>query len=418
MWLVRPLPLDGESLYSILFRLSLGNDISTQDACSVLLGAKQGRDLDKLSPFCALSISEAAELTEEQAIALTCYRWNRLITPNMPATRHSLDWLPALPSRKGEVLPLAYPRCPLCLEEGTIPYARINHRLAFVTCCPKHKVFLVSKCHACGNHLTFPNEQPFLCVACGKDQRDYLETAPQAFIEAQENLLSILERGWTENEHYGAQYSFVFFRLLMWLCRMLTSKSWGKTLRQAIRSVGGPQSNVEENTLWHRGNERIYQLSPLERAKLLSTALWLWGDWPRRFIDVCRSVNLFSHTILSYGRNPPFLLLDPVREALLKPFYAFSRAEVNSAKKYLHKRGRRVTLSELQTLTGNKLHAWSNEGYAGRVCIPYGEGRYWKLDGINNQVRASVKVQAHIEGLKTAQWVERALQQALQKNCR
>ena len=185
MWLVRPLPLEGESVYSILFRLSSGNDISVQDACSVLFGTKQGGDLDKLSPFYALPISEAAELTEEQTIALTCYRWDSLITPSMPANSHSLDWLPALPFRKGEVLPLAYPRCPLCLkEEGTIPYARINHRLAFVTCCPKHKVFLVSKCHACGNHLHFPNSEPFLCIACGKDQRSALEPAPQAFIEA------------------------------------------------------------------------------------------------------------------------------------------------------------------------------------------------------------------------------------------
>ena len=105
-----------------------------------------------------------------------------------------------------------------------------------------------------------------------------------------------------------------------------------------------------------------------------------------------------------------------MREALLKPFYALSEAEVNSAKAYLHKNGKRATLTELQALTGNKLHAWSNEGDAGRICIPYGESRYWKLDGINSRVRASVKAQAHIEGLKTAQWVERALEQALQKN--
>ena len=110
-----------------------------------------------------------------------------------------------------------------------------------------------------------------------------------------------------------------------------------------------------------------------------------------------------------------FILLDPVREALLKPFYALSGAEVNSAKAYLHKNGKRATLTELQALTGNKLHAWSNEGCAGRICIPYGESRYWKLDGINSRVRANVKTQAHIEGLKTAQWVERALEQALQK---
>ena len=49
-----------------------------------------------------------------------------------------------------------------------------------------------------------------------------------------------------------------------------------------MRSADGPQSNVEENTFWYRGNERIYQLSPLERAKLLSSALWLWRGAARR----------------------------------------------------------------------------------------------------------------------------------------
>ena len=188
MWLVQPITQKEESMHSLLMRLSAGNDISIQAARSILFATDKKQDLDKISTFHASLVADAANLSEKQAQSLACRKWNGKLIADMDSGRNNFDWLPALPFRKGEAkdedLPLAYPRCIPCLQEGGLPYARITHRLAFVTCCPKHKVFLVSKCHACGNHLHFPNSEPFLCIACGKDQRSALEPAPQAFIEA------------------------------------------------------------------------------------------------------------------------------------------------------------------------------------------------------------------------------------------
>ena len=415
MWLVRPIVQTEESMSSVMLRLSMGNKLSTQDACSILFGTDDKRDLDKLSPFHTSLVAEAANLSEKQAQSLSCRQWNGKLVADM-STSSPINWLPLLPSRQDEALPLAYPRCIRCLQEDdNVPYARITHRLNFVVCCPKHRVFLTQKCHACGKPLPFPNAEPFLCSSCGKDQRNAVTDAPNAFAEAQNALLDILEQGWIPTDRYGAQYSFVFFRVLLCLCRLLTSKNWGKTLRQAVRDAGGPQSNIEENVFWYRGDERIARLSSFDRAKLLSSALWLWEDWPARFVDTFQKIGLFSHTILSYGRNPPFILLDPVREFLLKPFYTFSEQEVRSAKAFLHKQGKRACMTSLQALTGNKLHYWSDAGDPGRICVPYGLGRYWKLDGISSQVKAQVKKEAVTEGIKTAQWVERALEQALEK---
>ena len=416
MWLVQPIAQKEESMSSVMLRLSTGNKLSTQDACSILFGTDDKRDLDKLSPFHASLVAEAADLYEKQAQALSARQWNGKLVADM-STRNPINWFPSLPSRQDETLPLAYPRCIPCLEEDSLPYARITHRLGFVTCCPKHKVFLTQKCHPCGKPLPFPNTEPFLCPSCDADQRDAVINAPNAFVEAQNALLDILEQGWVKTDRYGAQYSFVFFRVLLCLCRLLTSKNWGKALRQAVRNAGGPQSNIEENVFWYRGDERIARLSSFDRAKLLSSALWLWEDWPTRFVDTFQKIGLFSHTILSYGRNPPFILLDPVREFLLKPFYTFSEAEVSSAKAYLHKQGKKACITSLQALTGNKLHAWSDAGDPGRICVPYGLGRYWKLDGVSPGVKARVKQEAITEGIKTAQWVERALEQVLRKNC-
>ena len=168
MWLVRPIVQKEESMFSMLLRLSTGNKLSTQDACSVLFGKNEKRDFDKLSPFRASLVAEAAELTAKQAQSLTCWQWDGKLVPDMKG-RNNLDWLPHLPSRKEETLPLAYPRCIRCLQEDDdVPYARITHRLNFVVCCPKHRVFLTQKCHACGKPLPFPNTEPFLCPSCGK----------------------------------------------------------------------------------------------------------------------------------------------------------------------------------------------------------------------------------------------------------
>ena len=56
--------------------------------------------------------------------------------------------------------------CPACMTES--PYLRHHWEHAYVTACPKHRIQLVDKCNACGEHLSPMRLYLGLC-ACGND---------------------------------------------------------------------------------------------------------------------------------------------------------------------------------------------------------------------------------------------------------
>lgn len=48
------------------------------------------------------------------------------------------------------------PYCPQCLMENGVLHSPLSHRLAFVTCCPKHKVWLLDRCPTCETRAAQP----------------------------------------------------------------------------------------------------------------------------------------------------------------------------------------------------------------------------------------------------------------------
>lgn len=70
--------------------------------------------------------------------------------------------------------------CPFCLEEG-VPYYRMSWRLAWHTCCEKHRVRLIDSCPGCGvplqpHRLALGNPDLAKCFSCGHLLLSRLET--------------------------------------------------------------------------------------------------------------------------------------------------------------------------------------------------------------------------------------------------
>ena len=62
--------------------------------------------------------------------------------------------------------------CPMCLSTDKNPYFRLNWRIAWYTCCEKHKVNLIEKCEKCNlphqpHRVEVINGNNYVCFNCG-----------------------------------------------------------------------------------------------------------------------------------------------------------------------------------------------------------------------------------------------------------
>lgn len=79
--------------------------------------------------------------------------------------------------------------CPCCLKEAV--YLRQHWEHAYVTSCPVHRVGLIDRCEACGEHLS-PNREHITLCGCGHDLRDSI-TLPTS--NAQHWLSALIASG-------------------------------------------------------------------------------------------------------------------------------------------------------------------------------------------------------------------------------
>jgi hypothetical protein len=122
-------------------------------------------------------------LEEEQLYALTLHRFaSRLYklhssTSPFPTYHHDRDSIdrPLLwyEDQHRFFLSETYTRiCPLCLEEDDASerHDRLFWRYRHILICPKHHVFLVSRCPACQAHIPALRPNPLICPTCKKGE--------------------------------------------------------------------------------------------------------------------------------------------------------------------------------------------------------------------------------------------------------
>ncbi|MFL5661832.1 MAG: TniQ family protein [Ktedonobacteraceae bacterium] len=131
----------------------------------------------------SLLLSRLLLLEEEQLYALTLHRFAARFTQ----PRHSAPSVPTQPNdRRSSGRPILDERdcsfflprrnmqvCPLCLDEGE-GYDRLYWRCDLLLLCPRHCVFLVSRCPACRAPIPALRPQSTTCPSCGKG--DYRST--------------------------------------------------------------------------------------------------------------------------------------------------------------------------------------------------------------------------------------------------
>ena len=411
-WPIRPQPMGDETFGSWFSRLAWANGVTATELHAISLpGARMHRrDLDRLAEAELLeNVSQHTGASVEDLANRTFRYWSgRLFESDDHRTK--LIWLtPAgqIETKKcfGQQL------CPECLSEHREPYLIQHWRLGFVTSCDVHNVLLVDRCPRCRSPIqplyhSSPYSTVSDCWNCGFDFREATieETPP---FSHQKDLVQIAERGWTYlgDEHF--LYSISFFRLLWTIYRLLATGRFAFSLREKADKKVPPSSipTIKE----------IERLNPRCRRVLLGMAMALLEDWPCRFVDACHEVGISTRVLIKDPAQVPHALWDVARTQLLEPSIRVSQAEILAAKRFLEKRGAIATHRNLSEILGTKFKTHRRLASPAKESCPWGEHRYWKLDGVSAAVRANARKAAHHEGERIGPWVDKVLRDALRR---
>lgn len=219
--------------------------------------------------------------------------------------------------------------CPLCLATDEIPYYRKTWRLALFTFCDVHDVMLHDCCPQCqspvmfhrqelGNRWANKIESLSLCTACGFDlkrapvcQASTIEIGAWLALKSQ---LFYLDNGWTFTPGMTFLYSHLYFDVLRNLIRKLLS-NWttGRLLQHAQEIFYVPISL----NLHHDEPFEFYGVN--ERHYLVQIATWYLLDWPKRFLEISKTLRVRYSELMREFDPIPFWFIDSVAQLEIKP---------------------------------------------------------------------------------------------------
>jgi hypothetical protein len=144
-------------------------------------------------------------------------------------------------------------------------------------------------------------------------------------------------------------------------------------------------------------------------------AYWLMAAWPTRFISAALAVGLSKRDLLKRAdERYPYAFAHAVDWHLTE--HSGRRAEVDevaAAKTVLRNRGQPANWQNLASLLGGKPAAISAVAELPEGQAHWGQGRYWKLDGVSPEVKAAARAAAHRTGEGVGPWLDSLLRREL-----
>lgn len=251
--------------------------------------------------------------------------------------------------------------CPLCLFCDEEPYFRRRWRLALSTVCETHGSLMLDACPSCeapvmyfrrelGHRDKSVIDSLALCHNCGFDLRRGPAIDPPGpdgkTLAILRSLTTFHDIGWWYCGHETQHYGFAFFDVLHHLATYFTSAPGARLLNLVERDIG--QRILSAAKLCRMPLE---QRPIQQRHWLLTLALWLLDDWPRRFVNLCGRAGLTSSRILR-GETLPFWFHSVVASELAAGIYIPSPTEIQSAVRLLESKGQPVSIASVSLLLG------------------------------------------------------------------
>lgn len=212
------IPLDGESLYSVLHRTAKTNHLNT---VASLIGVEKNRESNNMTylkgNFFEPIWKEISKNLRKDISNLVLNQFNETylgIPPNEENIQLSRFYLQTTSKF-----------CPYCIREKY--YHHVYWDIFFVTICMKHNCFLIDKCPKCDARLKLPKlmNQFCDCGHCFMDEGFNIEQPNSFVFEAQETIQSLLfsTKGNIVNDYKETLSSKEYFHLLHSFAALLDS---------------------------------------------------------------------------------------------------------------------------------------------------------------------------------------------------
>lgn len=416
LWPGRPPLLEGESFSSWFARVAAANGLRPVELYRIVQpgGGFYPRDLDRYGDIHMLGVmADKTGVSREALEQSTFRRWAGWAFERYDGLI-KLEWLPPA-GREGAKRCFGQQVCPHCLAEDSMPYLRLEWRLSFTAVCPVHGCLLLDRCSTCHEPFSVLRQDRrngIFCWSCGTDVCGTAgDHPPLDLVPVQRDLLNTLANGWRVLGSYGPVYSFTAFRILASIARLIAGGPHAYALREWIaaheRGLALPPETLP------RVRDGVL-LTPRARCVLVAMAHHLLEDWPHRFVAAARDVGVASgHVRKRFNEEMPFAYAHAVDWHLKGACNSAGRYEVESAKAYLERRGTKATYRNLKELVGTKLAAMSEMAEPAAKTASWGQGRYWKLDGVSAEVKEAARLAAHRSGENVATWLDRVLRKEL-----
>jgi len=415
-WPGRPPLLEGESFSSWFARVAGANGLRPAELYRIVQpgGDRNPRDLDRYSDVHLLgAMAEKTGIPIEALEQSTFRRWAGWAFERDDGLV-KLDWLPPAGREKAKRC-FGQQACPLCLGGDITPHLRLEWRLSFVTVCPVHQRLLLDRCPACNEPFSVLRQDRgvgLACWSCGADVRRFSGDSPPIDpIPVQQDLLNTLALGWRRLGNYGPVYSFTALRILALILRLVAGGRHAYALREWIADQE-PGLALSPELLPRVRDGAL--LTPRARCVLVSMAHHLLQDWPHRFIAAAQSIGMASRDLRKrLDGIYPFAYADVVEWNLTEPLVGKTRDEVLAAKEVLQRRGCPATYQNLRDLVGGKAGSMGELAEPASCGAPWGQGRYWKVDGVSPEVKAAARLAAHRAGEGVGVWLDRLVRKEL-----
>lgn len=351
MFLMRPMPLPGESLSSWRQRAGVANGFRKFPRPAGFYRRVEPDRWPAEEETRWLQDEFLIDAAEIRAISLEAIGNN--IAEEFGKTA-KLRWVVPIANRK-----LGIPGsgcCPLCLSEDEVPYFRSAWRFAFLTHCPNHGCLLMDSCPSCSSRL-WPSSVPNInqralfdfrvCQACGSRLDRYVHkidawpSPSRALWGCATNSVIPLEIGQAASarEVFAGVWS---------ICQLMLRKSSLHAWKHL--PIGLVQKDLYSELF--NGQGTVELLPTALRQHVVCAGYWLLTDWPNRFSEFAKASNLTRSHFSPTWRHHPNWLNEIVENSLSARKVGITREQVSDAIQSIRNSGETISKSAVRKTLG------------------------------------------------------------------
>ncbi len=168
-------------------------------------------------------------------------------------------------------------------------------------------------------------------------------------LEIQTRFADTVTYGYTMDPTGIPIYSHLYFAGLRLLAHLVMLGAWSAELRRALAKDLGVRPFEPK---WTSRARVVEHLDVAQRLRVMVLTQSLLNQWPKRFVNVARSLGLTASDIVGKATRVPYWLASAVDDHLFVGAYSPAPAEIRQAIAHLRRQGHSVTKANVSRALG------------------------------------------------------------------